>query len=279
VEVVFVDGTTVKCTPDHLFLTENGWKSSESLTNYIKIQSSLMQGLNILMGICTEFIQMKNTFQKVDLSCIETYGDSLLEKYQKIVKYTTEIIVPLTTAYTILNAYQEQTIAKHITNQLIEFLAKKLEIEQQSGMDQRQEKYGIRDMLNGQLIGQYGEENREIVCIAIKSSAALLEKMGIPRNTVIPIVKQCIIESVKTLPDHEDVWDISVPGVGHFSLANGAIVHNCDSVKYLCQAIPLCKQGLTAEKFDQIKKEALYGGRTMLNPLFVESNPWDRFVR
>ena len=32
VEVGFADGNTVRCTPDHLFATESGWKSAESLT-------------------------------------------------------------------------------------------------------------------------------------------------------------------------------------------------------------------------------------------------------
>lgn len=48
VEVAFEDGTTVRCTPDHLFLTENGWKSAESLMKGTMIQSSLIRSHSIL---------------------------------------------------------------------------------------------------------------------------------------------------------------------------------------------------------------------------------------
>ena len=34
------------------------------------------------------------------------------------------------------------------------------------------------------------------------------------------------IERVEDLTARADVWDITVPGVEHFALANGAIVHN-----------------------------------------------------
>lgn len=43
VEVVFADGLTVKCTPDHMFLVENGWRSAKSLKKGTLIQSSLIQ--------------------------------------------------------------------------------------------------------------------------------------------------------------------------------------------------------------------------------------------
>lgn len=44
--------------------------------------------------------------------------------------------------------------------------------------------------------------------------------------------KECvhvIIESVKKLSYKQDVWCLTVPDAREFSLANGAVVHNCDS--------------------------------------------------
>jgi hypothetical protein len=38
--------------------------------------------------------------------------------------------------------------------------------------------------------------------------------------------KSLRIESVENLSSREDVWDITVPGGEHFTLGNGAIVHN-----------------------------------------------------
>ena len=113
VEVKFQDGTIVRCTPDHLFLTESGWKSAESLTMGIEIQSSLT-------------------------------------------------------------------------------------------------------------------------------------------------VKPLIIESVNWANYKEDVWCITVPVERHFSLSNGAVVHNCDAMRYLAISLPKMRDGLTKVDLDRMRANA-YG--------------------
>jgi phage terminase large subunit len=133
VEVRFVNGTIVRCTPDHLFLTENGWKSAESLREHTKIQSSLMNLSNI-------------------------------------------------------------SIAKHL-----------------------------------------------------------------------------IIESVNYLKNKEDVWDITVPNVGHFSLDNGAIVHNSDAWRYLALSLPKCGGNMSPEDTLRLRNEAKLGTKG-LTGFFREGN-------
>ena len=39
------------------------------------------------------------------------------------------------------------------------------------------------------------------------------------------------IARVSRLKERADVWCLTVPGLGHFSLANGAVVHNCDAFR------------------------------------------------
>lgn len=46
VAVTFGDGLTVKCTPDHMFLTANGWISARRLRPGLAIQSGLTRSLN-----------------------------------------------------------------------------------------------------------------------------------------------------------------------------------------------------------------------------------------
>ena len=268
VEIVFEDGTKVKCTPDHLFLTESGWKSAETLTNGTKIQSNLMLVLNILMDIFTDYIQMKNTSQEGDHYSTEMFGNLLLEKYQEIVRYITEIFVPIITACITLNVYQKKIITEHIIQLLEEHLVKNVEIKQQNGMLQKQVDCGIVVMQNEAQIGQSGNVNQEIVCIVTKSLVASLEKMGIHKNIVIPTVKLRTIANVNRLKQREDVWDINVPNVGHFSLSNTAIVHNCDALRYMCMAIPRSTTTLTPESFERIKREALYSKDYVLPPVF-----------
>jgi len=49
-----------------------------------------------------------------------------------------------------------------------------------------------------------------------------------------------------------------------------------DAIRYMCQAIPRTKKGLTSEEFDRKKAEALYGNKQTLPPEFMNT-PYDRF--
>ncbi len=54
-----------------------------------------------------------------------------------------------------------------------------------------------------------------------------LGKTATPKNFAANAVKALRIENVKPLDYVEDVWCLTVPSVGHFSLSNGAVVKNC----------------------------------------------------
>src|SRR5208337_414009 len=258
VEVKFIDGTKVKCTPDHLFLTVNGWKSAESLTKHLEIRSSLMNLPNISMENCTDYMPRKNTLVTVLVDFIVMYGKMLLEIYQKIVIYIIKIIIHLTTIYGISNVFRQMSIC--VNQDLMQKDSqKKPEMQLLNGMDHRLVFYGTNGMQLEQKIGLNGLGNQGIVYIANKNIHVSLEKMDKNKNSVTQIVKPLIIESVKYLDYKEDVWDINVPFVGHFSLSNGAIVHNCDSMRYLAISLSKTRDGMTEEDMKSMAHAARYG--------------------
>lgn len=81
------------------------------------------------------------------------------------------------------------------------------------------------------------------------------------RSSVIPIAKLLIVEGVLKIKDKEDVWDITVPNIGHFSLSNGAIVHNSDACRYLAISLPKLNTGTSPEELDKRYREAMGGQR------------------
>ena len=91
VEVIFQDGTIVKCTPDHMFLTKNGWRSAESLEKGSVIQSSLMKSPITSMEVSTDFGLRRDISQKVALDYTEMSGKMLSEIFQKIISYIIEM--------------------------------------------------------------------------------------------------------------------------------------------------------------------------------------------
>lgn len=272
VEVMFKDGTTVRCTPGHLFLTaENEWKSARELKKGIEIQSSWMKLPNTLMDHYTDYGSMRNIFQRVDQDSTGMYGKMLSDQYQKIVIYITEILIPLITTYGILNASIQENIENFLSLIAKDFQML-LEKKQMNGTNLRQEDYGIRDMRKDQNLGPNGNEEISPAKNVERALKDLLEKMDDLKSSAIPIVKPLIIESIVELDYKENVWDISVTN-RHFSLSNGAIVHNCDSVRYMAVSLPKTRDSLSPEELDKRYNEAVYGIQSNMPSVFRTDLP------
>lgn len=263
VEVTFQDNTIVKCTPEHLFLTESGWISAENLEKGSKIQSSLTKLPSILMDIFIDCGLATDILQKADQGCIEMFGKMRLGKFLVDVTYIIETLIQRTTVFGTLNASQLKSIL-HYLNQLKAKLVKKLEMPQLNGIDLKKEENGIGDMLCGLSHGQLGQEKKDCVCFVTRNMIVLSEKMDMHKNSVTKIAKPLIIECVTRLNEKSDVYCINVPNVHHFSLSNGAIVHNshwADSMRYLVLGLGKMGNETSAEELDRRFMEAKYGNK------------------
>lgn len=272
VEVSFKDGMKVKCTPDHLFLTDNGWKSSKNLMNNTEIQSYLMNWRSILMDIFIVYGHLKDISQKEEQRCIGLCGVMLLELYQVIATFITKIEIPSITISGIWNVCPKKNIYECL-DQIIKDLEKKQEKRLPNGMLQMLEDCGIKDMLLDLLHGLNGKESLENASIVAMNINALLEKMVKNKNFATIIAKPLIIENVKYLKETDDVWDITVEDEHHFSLENGAIVHNSDCMRYLCISLPKTRDGLSPEELDRRYNEAIYGHQSNLPSVFRDDLP------
>lgn len=242
VEVAFNDGSMVRCTPDHSFLTVNGWKYAKDLQPGITIQSSLTLSRSISMVLSTGFIHLKDILPKVVIDYIEMHGEMLLGQYRKVVTFITKMITPLTTSYQISNAFQQvNTYPYHgidinAINLNISHLTQESKL--LNGINLKKADYGTKDMRSVYRVGQNGNAKKNYVNIVAKLWSLLSEKVATLKNSVAQIVNPLRIESVTNLNYTADVWCMTVPDVEHFSLHNGAIVHNCaDSFRYLCVSV------------------------------------------
>jgi len=236
VEVKFQDGTKVKCTPDHLFLTKSGWKSAESLIRGTKIQSCSSPEYNTFNKGCTSFGQMKTTILEAAKSCIEPFGSRLLDQFQKGVTFIIEMVTLSTTDSATLSAWTPQSTCKRTqsTASIIPVSQKLDSKKQKNGIALKLGDDGIQNMQNAQKVGQSGNVSRDNVWYAIKHSIVSFVKAATSRSSVTQTAKPLIIDGVKELKQADDVWCLTVPETEHFSLQNGAVVHNCmDAYRYL----------------------------------------------
>jgi hypothetical protein len=275
VAVQFTDGTIVRCTPDHMFLTENGWISAELLTKNTRIQSSLMKSHNTSMDLYIEYGPALNTSLREEDCFIDMFGVAHLAKYHQTTTFITKIKTLKTIIYTILNACIRTSISIY-QKVVTEYLVNSAETRLRYGMHLPREYCGIRDKQSDVGLGKNGKERKENVYIASNYLTASLDQMGINRSFAQIIAKPLIIESVKKLKSNEDVYCINVPIVGHFSLSNGAIVKNCDALRYLCQSLHKTKKGLTTEEFERKRAEAMYGPGRFKQKIFNHDPRFDR---
>lgn len=271
VEVKFNDNTTVKCTPDHLFLTENGWISAENLQPHTKIQSSSMREISSLTGNCIKYGPMNDTSGETTQSFIVKYGKKPLETFQKIVTYTIKTITRLIIRFVISSAYQRKSISEN-HNQNLKGLVKKQDKPLVNGMDHQKVENGTDNILCRQKAGPNLKEKIDSAFIVVKHSTASSEQDQQQENFATQIVEPLMVEHVSEVHYNQDVWCINVPRAGHFSLANGAIVKNCDALRYMCLSLPKTRDGMTPDDIEKNYQEAMMGPSARLPSVFRDDH-------
>jgi len=112
---------------------------------------------------------------------------------------------------------------------------------QRTGIAPRPDGFGIVAMPSAPRVGLSGSEKTARANIAGLSSMLSSAKAAIARGFAALNARSLRIVSVEALSDHEDVYCITVPGEEAFSLANGAVVHNCshaaDAFRYLAMTL------------------------------------------
>lgn len=231
VEVVFEDGHTVRCTPEHLFLTESGWKSAESLTPHTLIRSSLTHSRSISMAVCIAYGRARDITRAAARSCTVTLGRLLSVPCRKVATFTIATGISRTIGSTILNVYPLlSTCLSAGSFEVISSSSRgqdvKLSTTLQNGTGLRKDASGIADTRSGSKAGRNGNAFLNRVSTAARSLSSWFGSLGTRRNTAPKYAKPLRITRVSPLAERADVYCIYVPDRHWFTLANGAVVHN-----------------------------------------------------
>lgn len=231
VEVRFRDGLSVKCTPDHLFLTDSGWKSAESLTRGTWIQSSLTHSPSILTAASIAYGQVIGICREAGRNFTETCGRWPLVQFLKGVISTIRTVTREIIFSQILSVSPQACTCQQRQGSSsppgLSTLRVRQERRLQTGIGLKRGGYGTGDTWPESRAGLNGSEFRRTARSAKKSFRPFSETVGILKSIAAKSAKCRRIASVEELKFQEDVWCLTVPGAEHFSLANGAVVHNC----------------------------------------------------
>lgn len=265
VEVEFTGGHTVKCTPDHLFLTANGWRSAESLAPNTVIQSTLTKSHNTLTAGFTGFGRAKHIFQGAAGGFTAMLGKALSDRFRRVATFTTATGMFSTTCFGISNAFPHQSILPRAVQSVLSHKTAGFQQQQkakpQIGTHLTKDDFGTSATLNGHKAGQSGREKKSRASIAAPCTwlwygrAARLVNIALIRANRRPTdcgqsdAARLQIARVRHITERADVWDITVPGVRCFSLANGAVVHNSDAFGLVAVAYELPPSGAKEPKW------------------------------
>jgi len=241
VAVEFADGLTVRCTPDHLFMTDSGWISAECLVKGSLIQSCLTPSRSISMALSTASTRAIDISRKVVRGFTETFGKTHLAQSLMGAISTIGMTTQPITRSGIWNACRLKTTCRrplqadaaeggNLSSINLHESVRRI------GIGLKRVVFGTADRQKKANPGQSGNEKKSRASIAERCFMRLFGR-AIHRNIAPRTAKWQTIESVKPLERSEDVWCITVPGVEAFALSNGAVVHNCshlsDAFRYL----------------------------------------------
>jgi hypothetical protein len=237
VAVALSDGSTVRCTPDHLWLTASGWQSAALLQPTTVIQSCSIHSFNISTGGSIDSGRVNAISLAVVRDYIGTYGAQPLVRFLRDAISITAMRTQPTTGLATWNVCLPATTVSDSTLRRISAASPpKDEPLRRSGIGLTRVGSGIDGWLSAPRVGASG-----VGKIGHAFSVALWRRWwsvraAFSRSIARLRVKPLRIVSVTPLTECEDTCCIHVPDVECFTLANGAVVHNshgADAFRYL----------------------------------------------
>lgn len=234
VEAVFASGHTVKCTQEHLFLTVKGWKSISSLPKNLETLSVSTHAFTISAKDYTNSGQAKGILREAVAGCTEMFGKKLLERFQKDATFITKMETQKTTSSRTLSVWKHLSTFSLLGEKSIatgkNILAKTLEQGQQNGTGPKKGESGTDSTL---LISRGMKNGTVLTGLAIIAAKLSLWLCGslIRKGFAGKYASLDTVEKIKKLEEERDVWCLTVPDMGHFTLENGAVVKNCDAFR------------------------------------------------
>jgi hypothetical protein len=205
------------------------------------IQSSLIPSPNISMEGFTGFGRATNTSSVAANISTAMFGGLRLAQFPMAAISTTAIQTGPTTDWKTWSAFRRKSTSAKRWQPSQSALSTKRRVQQPlNGTVRKLDAFGTGDTPHGKRIGQNGSVSPRIALSAIlnlwrsfgnramsRFIAHLPARLRPTESAALIQPPRLVIESVKRLNETADVWCMSVPSVEEFSLANGALVHNC----------------------------------------------------
>lgn len=247
--LTFEDGRRVRCTPDHLFLTEQGWRAAVDLTDEwsydmgCSIQSSSRQRSRSLKASATT--NAGATSRGMASGFIASFGSALRGLSLRASMFTTSMATAATMPFQTSMRYPDRITLAKSTGQRAALGAWK-----RSKSPDWQPRHGTAPKLGGHgtprtMTFTYGQQCSAGFLRRVRNAARgtwslLLGWLKGDFAVTTARLVRCV--SVEKAPK-ADVYCLTVPATGSFAIEGGIIVANCaDEARYACMSRPWVAQ-------------------------------------
>jgi len=229
VEVKLSNGNVVRCTPEHMWLTENGWKSARDLQKGIAILSSSTTSRSISRVVSIVYSLVQTGISGIRNICTVMCGLAPLARFPRGAISTIGMGTGQTIDSITWNVSQRLSIypepgMKQNTRGINDSQIKRERL-RQHGTVRLPVGNGTGGMLNEPNRGRNGNGSRR-TALYVEMYSRLLSAQTIVRNIVVAIANPLRVVSTEECQERADVWCMTVPDEAHFCLSDGAIVHN-----------------------------------------------------
>lgn len=260
--VSFEDGRYIDCTPDHKFMTENGWVPALDLTDEMSYDIDLWKVRSRYLATLSRNIEVfgitgaGRISKERAFAFIGRFGRISMAPFRKahvfIMKTTTEAITrfPICGSWAIPSTESYTQITKIIRGLYLKRPAMRLE----GGMEARKASSGTERTTKKTCVPSWRRGLLRYVNSVVRHIWLLGPKPILVNGAGI-IVRLVRCVSVEKLNGKQAVYCLTVPETGHFTVNGGIVVANCaDQVRYACMSrpwitrLPQFRGPLTAEE-------------------------------
>jgi hypothetical protein len=238
IKLKFSNGIDIICTPNHKILdSTDTWRYAKDL-----IHAEVAWKYKSLVRVSKDrkkriIIYVVITFKRKVLDCINWFGKILTGRCLKGILYIIKITTRVITGSIIWNALRTNNIImsieislSNIHNKTLRRLKKQLS----SGTKAKKVESGIESIGKIQWLKIWLKTLRKTAKYVTKSITRL-KLPSIVVNTVTTTAKPVHCVSVEE-SQRQPVYCLNVPDERRFTIHEGLIVHNCDTLRYLCMA-------------------------------------------
>jgi len=243
IKLTFENGVSIYCTPEHKILDNTDtWRYARDFLNIEALWNQQLSATQYSITGVKTIISAVIIFKKTALDFIDWFGKMQMARYLKAITYIIKMRIEQITNSKILNVLLRVIMPNFILMKRrelnLERMSRKLSRLLSCGIRAKKEESGIKN--TGRKIAKLSLPKRLLpknVITALKN-ITLFQISRTTANSVGIIAKRVRCVSVEDWKE-EPVYCLFEPKTNSFTIEEGLIVHNCDTLRYICMSRPI----------------------------------------